>query len=328
MKKIQMLLGIMSLLIVSPVMAQKKPVVPTTPTVNTTSVLAEKSSFETRVDLLKTNSLSQLVSMGWYTGQIDQLEILDLWNNYTSLSNYLTEKLGRLVVLETDKSDKQITLDAYNGMDLVYTSAIMGSQLVKAGWKPVVGRSEDIQSVVLMKKDVNIKNPKDLKNYNIVAAKGATVSYAAIYSFLDDNIYTAKDILDENTSANFKIESIKQNQLVDLLKNNMVDGIVIRETLANRLMKDSPDKYKIVYKPKVMPGHVVYASPAVSADGIELLRNSFLALNPENPTYNKILSGLDGYQQNDKKPFKVINEKDLTGMDSVFLKIGEKPLFK
>lgn len=303
--------------------AQTKPVVP-----QATTAEANKSYFEVRTDLVKKYGTSNSLSMGWYTGGVDTLEIRDLWNNYTLLSNYLSEKLGRLVVLETDKSDREIASDALTSMDIVYTSGVMGSELMKAGWRPVVGRTEDIQGVILVLNDTVIKEPKDLAKYKIYGVKGATVTYFVSSGLVKNNVYKVADVSSGGTNPKFKIVNTKQNQLVDLLKSKEVDGVIVRETLANKLIKDNPGKYKIGFKADTAPGHIIFVSPNITEVSANIIRDSFLTLTPDNPAYKKILSGLDGYQDTDKVPFKTVGSSFLPLVDGVIVNSGEKPLVK
>jgi ABC-type phosphate/phosphonate transport system substrate-binding protein len=285
-----------------------------------------KSYVDQRSDLIKKFGVTNTISMGWYTGGVDLLEIRDLWNNYTVLSNYLSERLGRLVVLETDKSDREVSKDALNSMDIVYTSAVMGVELMKAGWKPVVGRTEEIQGVILTQANAKVDSPADLKKLKIYGVKGATVTYFTASSIIKNNVYKAEEITQAADNPRFKIVNTKQNQLIDLLKSKDIDGAIIRETLANNLMKANPGKYKIAFKADAAPGHIIFVSPNVREDMVNQIRDSFLALTPDNPSYKKILSGLDGYQETDKTPFKVVTAANVAVANGVLASTGEKPL--
>lgn len=285
-----------------------------------------RSYVDQRNELIKRYGVNNAISMGWYTGGVDTLEIRDIWNNYTVLSNYLSERLGRLVVLETDKSDREVAKDALNSMDIVYTSAVMGAELMKSGWKPVVGRSEDIQGVIITQANAKIDSPADLKNFKIYGVKGATVTYFTANSMIKNGVYKQQEIMQSADNPKFKIVNIKQNQLLDLLKTKDIDGAIVRETIANNLMKANPGKFKIAFKADVAPGHILFVSPNVKEDTITQLRESFLALTPEVPAYKKILSGLDGYQEADKTPFKVVTAANVAVANGVLASTGEKSL--
>lgn len=281
---------------------------------------------EHRADLIKKYGVNNAISMGWYTAGVDTSEVREGWNNYTVLSNYLTEKLGRLVVIETDKSDREISKDALNSMEIVYTSAVMGTELMKAGWKPVVGRSESLQGVILVQENSKIDSPADLKKLEIYGVKGATVTYFVSNSIVKNNIYKVQEISESAKNPKFKIIDTKQNQLIELLKNKDIDGAIIRETLAKNLIKANPGKYKIAFKADLAPGHMLFVSPSVKEDTINKLRDAFLSLTPDNAQYKKILSGLDAYQELDKTPFKIVTAADLSPANGILASIGEKPL--
>jgi len=285
-----------------------------------------RSYVEHRNEIIKKYGVNSALSMGWYTGGVDALEIRDLWNNYTVLSNYLSERLGRVVVLETDKNDREVSADALKSMDIVYTSAIMGAELMKAGWKPVVGRTEDLQSVVLVNNSAKSDTPADLKNLKIYGVQGATVTYFALNSLIKSGAYKPEEASVSLASSKIKIVNTKQNQLLELLKSKEADGVILRETIANNLMKANPGKYKIAFKADAAPGHIIFVSPSVKEDVIAQLKESFLALTPDNPSYKKILSGLDGYQETDKIPFKVVTPAFTSAVNSVLVNTGGTPL--
>ena len=105
--------------------------------------------FADRAELIRKLGTSQSFSMGWYTGAISGAnDIRDMNDNYLGLSNYLSAKLNNLVVLELIKSDRTVAEEALKGnFDILYTSSLMGSQLIAQGWKPLVERSESFMPV-------------------------------------------------------------------------------------------------------------------------------------------------------------------------------------
>lgn len=288
-----------------------------------------KNLFAQRADLVKKHGVENAVSMGWYTGGISSFGTTrELWSNYILLGNYLSEKLNKLVVLETDRSDREIAVDAYKAMDIVYTSAIMGGELEKAGWRPVVGRSEDLVGVVLVGVGTVVNKPEDLKKIKIIGASGTTVLSFTKYSLIKDGVYKADELKSEVKNEKFKTLDLKQSELLEFLKNKQTEGIVVRETVAKSLMKDNPNKFKIAYTAIRAPGHIVYVSKNINLEAEKIIQDAFIALTPEVPLYKNILSGLDGYQQNDLKPFKLVSVETLKDAKEVFKIEGIKTFVK
>lgn len=311
--------------------AQTKDNIPL-PTSSSNSLTVEKTGinknlFSQRAELVKKYGVNNAISMGWYTGGVSKYEVRELWSNYILLGNYLSEKLNKLVVLETDKSDREIAIDAYKSMDIVYTSALMGGELEKAGWRPIVGRSEDLVAVVLVREGTVVNKPEDLKKITILGAKGTTVLSFAKYSLIKDGVFKP-DELKAGSNNNFKVSDLKQTELLEFLKSKQIEGIIVRETVAKALIKDNPNKFKIVYTAVKAPGHIVFVSKNINLENEKIIQNAFISLTPEIPYYKNILSGLDGYQQNDLKPFKIVNSETLKDAKEVFKIEESKPFVK
>lgn len=265
----------------------------------------DKNKFQERSELIRQYGVTQNVTMGWYIGLVDTFEMRELLNRYLPLSNYLSNRLGRLVVLETGKTDKGVADKGMKGsLNIVYTSALMGSQLVKAGWIPIVGRSEDIRSVIVTPADVSIKEIQDFKGKQIWASEGGTVSQQVKYELINAGII--KDAEDKN----FVQKRMDQGQLLDVLKNKQAPAVVTREINAEKFIKSNPS-FKIAYKSGPIPGHMVLVSPNFDKSKIEPLRNAFLDLNADNADHKSILTSLDGYNEKEKKPFKSVAADNL-----------------
>lgn len=286
--------------------------------------MVSKNLFAQRQDLIKKYGVASPISIGWYTGGVTNMDARTLWNNYLLLGNYLSEKLNKLVIVEADKNDREIAVDAIQNMDAVYTSALMGSQLVKAGWKPVVGRSDDLHGVILTQNNILINSAQDIKKIKVAAASGATVTQFTEYSLIKDGVYDLKDMQDNN--SNFKVLNTKQTQMLEILKNKQADGIVVRESVANKMMKDNPGQFKISYKALVAPGHMLYVRPGVSEDVASRLKDALLSLNPDVPSNKAILDNLDGYTESDKSAFRAVGPDSVEQASMVFNGLNEKPL--
>lgn len=277
------------------------------------------SPFDKRAEVIRNYGIENVLTMGWYTGVVDSFEMRDLLSRFLPLSNYLSDVLKQTVVLETAKSDRELAVSAKEGtLDIVYTSALMASQLINQGWVPVVGRGENIQSVVVSKKSLESENKDKLKGKIFRAAEGATVTYFAKYSLIKDGII-------DPTSPNFQIEPTNQGILLDVLKTGVVDGVIVRDTGARRFIQNNPD-YKVAYTADISIGHVLLVSPTFPKDKLDEIKRALLVLTPENPEYRRILVGLDGFSANDKRPFVERGINDFSVSTTVFRVLNEKPL--
>jgi ABC-type phosphate/phosphonate transport system substrate-binding protein len=281
--------------------------------------------FADRAELIRKLGTSQSFSMGWYTGAISNNanDIRDMNDNYLGLSNYLSVKLNNLVVLELIKSDRTVAEEGLKGnFDILYTSSLIGSQLVAQGWKPIVERSESFTPVVIALKSNNaINSEKDFSKTKIVGSSGTTTIFTE-YSLSESNLL---DINNINQNQNFIVKKISQESLVGLLNNQQADGIIVRGMLAEKLLNES-DKYKIVYKAKTSPGHMILLNPKVDSAREEQIRNVFLSINGLDK--NSVgLRSIDGHKSG-VEVFKTVSADDMKTSSDVFKKTKQMPLNK
>lgn len=281
--------------------------------------------FAERADLIRKLGTSQSFSMGWYTGALSNNanDIREINENFLGFSNYLSGKMNNLIVLEAIKSDRVVAEEALKGnFDILYTSSLVGSQLIAEGWKPLVERSEDFVPVVLaLKSNTKINSEKDFAKSKIMGSSGVTFTFTA-YSLANANII---DINSLGQNNNFVSKKISQESLVNVLNSQQVDGVIVRSILAEKLITEG-DKYKIVYKAQASPGHMVLLNPKVDSAKEEQFRNIFLSLN--NLDKNSIaLKAIDGHQPG-TTVFKAVSAEDIKLSNDVFKKTKQIPLAK
>lgn len=279
--------------------------------------------FAERADLIKKFGTAQLVSVGWYTGVVSNKanDIREINENFLGLSNYLSIHTNNLVILEAIKSDRTVVEEGLKGnFDILYTSAVMGSQLIEKGWKPLVERSEEITPVLLALKSNNkINSEKDIPNVKVLGSKGIS------FTFMSYSLSNAKllDINNMNKNENFLDKKISQESLIFLLNNKQADAIIVRSVVAEKLMKGN-DNYKVVYKGQVSPGSIVFLSPKLDEIKEQEFRQAFLSLNGVNKNHTS-LKGIDGHEEN-KQVFKNVVSEDITLAKEVFSKTKQVPL--
>lgn len=288
-----------------------------------TSFAQSSNIFAERAELIRKLGTSQSYSMGWYTGALSNNanDIREINENFLGLSNYLSVRLNNLIVLEAIKSDRVVGEEGLKGnFDLLYTSSLIGSQLIEKGWKPVVERSENITPVILaLKSNKRLNSEKDFSKTKIIGSNGITFSMLS-YTLTNNKI---ADMNSLSQSGHLVSKKISQENLINVLNNQQADGIVVRSFLADKLLAES-DKYKIIYKAQSIPGHMIVLNPKVDSAREEQIRNTFLSLN----TLDKksvVLKAIDGHNPN-VEVFKTISKEDISLSSEVFKKTKQIPL--
>lgn len=279
--------------------------------------------FAERAELIKKIGTTQSFSMGWYAGSVanNANDIREINENFLGLSNYLSTKMNSLVVLEAIKSDRTVAEEALKGnFDILYTSSLIGSQLVAQGWKPIVERSENFTPVVLaLKTNAKVNSEKDFSKVKVLGSVGTSFTFAT-YSLAAAKVL---DIDNLNKNPNFTSKKISQESLINILNNQQVDAIVLRSAVAEKLMAES-DKYKVVYKGQVSPGHMVLLNPKVDANKEEQFKNIFLSFN--NLDKNSVaLKSIEGHKAG-TEVFKNVSNDDIKLANEVFNKTKQIPL--
>ena len=288
-----------------------------------TSFAQSSNIFAERADLIRRLGTSQSYSMGWYTGALsnNDNDIREINENFLGLSNYLSIRLNNLIVLETIKSDRVVGEEGLKGnFDLLYTSSLIGSQLIEKGWKPIVERTESITPIVLaLKSNKRLNSEKDFSKSKIIGSNGIT--YTMLSYTLTNNKVADVNVLNKN--GNIISKKISQENLVNVLNNQQADGIVIRSFLAEKLLAES-DKYKIVYKGQSVPGHMIVLNPKVDSVREEQIRSVFLSLNSLDKK-SVVLKAIDGHNPK-LELFKSVSQEGINLSSAVFKKTKQIPL--
>jgi ABC-type phosphate/phosphonate transport system substrate-binding protein len=235
---------------------------------------------------------NQPLNISWYVGAVDPTDFQQTLDRFLGFSNFLSAKTGNLVILNPFKTDKEATIEALTGKyDVVYTSTVMMNQLIKAGWKPLLSRSESVDEVILsLASNKNFNSEKDFKKGTITTTYGSSIARAVSYGLINKG-FADDSPLDKN--KNIHPEKLGQVQLVNILINKKTDGIMLRDSGAKKLMDESPGLYKIVYKAPAVLGHSIAVSPRLDPAKVEILRAAFKALDTLDHK-NPILRSMDG----------------------------------
>lgn len=288
-----------------------------------TSFAQSSNIFAERADLIRRLGTSQSYSMGWYTGALsnNDNDIREINENFLGLSNYLSIRLNNLIVLEAIKSDRTVGEEGLKGnFDLLYTSSLIGSQLIEKGWKPIVERTESVTPIVLaLKSNKRLNSEKDFSKSKIIGTNGIT--YTMLSYTLTNNKVADVNVLNKN--GNIISKKISQENLVNVLNNQQADGIVVRSFLAEKLLAES-DKYKIVYKGQSVPGHMIVLNPKVDSVREEQIRSVFLSLNSLDKK-SVVLKAIDGHNPK-LEIFKSVSQEGINLSSEVFKKTKQIPL--
>lgn len=271
------------------------------------AIAQETNKYSERIDII--NKYKSTVGFGWYTNNGSSFELRELLNKFLPLSNYLSNKLQETVVFINDRSDKAIINDALEGQtDIVYTTAIFGSQLLDKKWKPLLVRSEDIIPVILMKKTVSIDSIKSWNSKKLLSSKGTTVNYFIKYALQKNNL------LDK---LNFVEKNVAEKDLISIFQNGEADGIVLSEKVANKLIESNPDIYKISYKSVAAPNNIIFISSHFTSVKVDLVKKALLDLNYVD-TNKELLLGIEKSNDKELSPFKEINFSDVEKIKDIY----------
>ena len=285
---------------------------------NLNNDVLSSSHYLERQQLINKYGNGAYLNIGWYAGVVEAADFLALMERYLPLSNYLTKKTKMLTIIITDKLDRDITQDAANNeLDIVYTSAIYGSSLIEKGWIPLVGRRDPVNGVILSLANTTIKENKDLIGKKIFGAYGGTTTYSVKYSLKNAGLLDKMHYIETRTD---------QNQLLQTLNTGIIDGIIVRDLVAERMIKQNPNKYKIVFKGQDGLGHMLFANPKLNKEKTDLFVKAIMELTPDIEEYKEILKGLDGYRETDKQPFIARKADDLMVPKQVYAVITQLPV--
>jgi ABC-type phosphate/phosphonate transport system substrate-binding protein len=102
------------------------------------------------------------------------------------LRDYLTHRLGRMVIIYTSKNHEQFLNDALDGsFDIVITTAHFLPMMMEDGFVPLVRYKNPFYLMLLVKKDSDIKSVKDLRAHSIGLPDRLSLFYIAGLQWLD-----------------------------------------------------------------------------------------------------------------------------------------------
>lgn len=279
--------------------------------------LSNDNAYKERQEILRRfPDTNNALVVGWFVGAADAFEFRDVLARYIPLANFLTNRTGELTAVMTDKLAESIADEALaDNIDIVYTNVMEGARLVAKGWKPLVGRTEDLIGAVIMRTD--IANPDSFEGKKIVGVDGGITTQYVKYSLSKSGVLPKVKFVEQNTS---------QNELIQVLRSKQVDGIIVRSGSADSFVKANPG-YKVALKSLAAPGHLILVSPRASQSTVDVILKSMLELTPDVPGFKAILQGMDGFNAKDKKPFSDRRDLDLKVHGEVRAVLRELPKY-
>lgn len=267
------------------------------------------------------------INIAWYIGAVEGSDFRDLVDQFLPMSNYLSNKVNGLVVVDTFRSDRDSAEKALNSpYDFIYTSVVQGSQLTQAGWKPLLTREERINAVVLaLAENKNFNSEKDFGKVKITGPEGGITTQFTQFSLVKLGVLKPGKLA-ENSMLSTR--PIGQTQLLNVLRTRQTDGIIVRDSIAKTIMDANPGQYKVVYQAQSASGHMLLASPKADPAKVERFRAAIAGMEeiakvaPKDPVF----AALDGHNSKITKIFKEVDPEDLKLGAEVFIVEGQKPL--
>lgn len=270
--------------------------------------------YEARRNILAKYRGASKYSLGLFPGTVSGTDGFTLLTRYLPLTNHLSEKTQSIVSFVPLVSRKDIlkAVDAKNH-DFLYINAETAVAALKAGYVPLVRRNDPIQGVWLAKADSPLAAVTDLAGKRVGLVNGAMVSTLSKYELIEKKITDKVGLVD--------IPSGGQNALVLALKEGLVDSILIRKTVADKLVKEGG--YKIIAETKIVPGFILMSNKMKSIpDSLSAaMAAGMLDLSATEASHSTILSGFDVGQEKGV-PFVSATSADLELMGKVLDSVG------
>ena len=250
---------------------------------------------------------SKKLTLGIFPGTVQGTDGFTLLSRYLPLTNLLSESTAAVVSFVPLRSKDDVVAAAKDRIyDFIYTNAETAVTATKEGFVPIARRNDPIQGAWVVK-DASITGVEDLSGKKIGLVDKAMVSTLSKYELIE------KKLTDKVTHVD--IPSGGQDALVVALKEGIVDAILVRKTVADKLVKDG---YKVVGTTKEVPGFLLMMNKT-RGGAMEVgqsMAKGFLDLSPQNDTHARVLSGFD-VGQDQGTPFVPAGAGDLDLMTKV-----------
>jgi ABC-type phosphate/phosphonate transport system substrate-binding protein len=279
------------------------------------NVVAQEANFiSKRQELVKKNQNNKPLVFSLYSLNNKNLDANLMWNKFAPYSNYLSEQLDSLVVMDIDNTYYNLNKDILDNADIIYSTPLLYGQLKEAGWRPVVRANQQITSVIIVPFNSNIKDLNGLRNKKIMTEAGTTMSSYLLVELLDKKIFLNK----EEAKNNYLQTHTSTEALLNYLNNDIVQAIAISDYEAKKLLAESKNKYKGIPADSVVPGAVVYVSPRLNEEQTNKIQQLFLNMKLNDELVRFVLSSAGELIPGQVNQFINVNEDDLLKSTLIF----------
>lgn len=206
-------------------------------------------------------------------GEAEASEILD---RYLPLAEYLTAKTGTKVLISPVKIPGRAIKEMAEGRSiykLFFGPPVFAAEAIhKAGYLPVVVEQERIQGVFVVKAETKVQNFRDFVETTRIAMPTQKLLLAVLA-----NETLAQENVSLRQDARQYISAL--DAIILALDSGIADVAVLRDVVAQKLMKAKPARYRVVGKTVDAPGFALIADKSVPEKTRVKLRQAALALN-------------------------------------------------
>jgi ABC-type phosphate/phosphonate transport system substrate-binding protein len=266
-----------------------------------------------RQELIKKNQNTKPLVVGFYNSNNKNLDVNLMWNKLAPYSNYLSDQLGSLVVMDVDNSYYNLNKDILANTDILYSTPLLYTQLKELGWHPIARTNQQIKPVVIVLNNSSIKNLNGLKDKTIMVEGGSTMSAYLKVELFEKKIMAITEAKDKYIENNTTTDA-----LLNYLNNGETEAIAIGDNVARRLIAETKNKYRAIATDSSAPGSIVYVNPRISAEQAEKIKNLFLNMKLNDETVRFVLNAAGELVTSQVNQFVEINDTELMQASQIF----------
>ncbi len=277
------------------------------------AVAQEPNFIAKRQELVKKNQNTKPLMVAFYNANNKNLDVNLMWNKLAPYSNYLSEQLDNLVVIDVDNSYYNLNKDVLANTDILYSSPLLYSQLKELGWRPIVRANQQANPVLIVPNNSSIKDINGLKGKTIMVEEGTTLSSYLKVELFDKKILPRTEFKDKYIEINTTTEA-----LLNYLNNNEADAIAVKDNVARRIIAENKNKYKAIATDSHVPGLVVYVNPKMPEDQLQRIQKLFLEMKLHDENVRNVLSAAGELVASQVNQFIEVNDNELMKASQIF----------
>jgi ABC-type phosphate/phosphonate transport system substrate-binding protein len=282
--------------------------------VTSLNAFAQETDFiSKRHELVKKNQNTKPLVVAFYNSNNKNLDVNLMWNKLAPYSNYLSEKLDNLVVIDVDNSYYNLNKDILANTDILYSTPLIYNQLKDLGWNPIVKLNQQTKPVIIVLNESSIKSLAGLKGKRIMTEGGSTMSAYLKVELFDKKILSRTESTEKYVEANSSTDA-----LLNYLNSGEADAIALNDNTARRLIAENKNKYRAISTDSYTPGSVVYVSPRMSTEQVEKIKTLFLNMKLNDETVRFVLNTAGEIVASQINQFVEVNDLELMKSSQIF----------